>query len=451
MEHLPFCVFKRAGREFYYVKFKNEAGTYSPAVSTKQKTKAAAIATAFDWLRNGKPSGRASEQETCETIPLSLMDALRRIKTTGEAGFICEELKRKGLLREFVIQKSRQDVDFPSFLQNFWDFETSPYIKEKLRKNHGIHRYYVMRQKQAVKKYWSPFFEGRLLGSISRQDIENFIDAIADNRYSKRELSAARKNKIVKAGVIPLRWAFAKDIIGKDASSGITWFSGVCKERQILTPEIAEVLFRVEWKDERARLANLLAAVTGLRAGEIMGLQTQDLKDGYINVRHSWNIVDGLKTTKNNEVRVVEIPFPNLIYALTVLAERNPHGSGTDSYVFWADRLSGRPVQEVLFIRGLRDALVKTGMSREAAEGYVFHGWRHFYTSYMRGRLDMKLLQSQTGHKSIFMVDHYSDHLLSGDRERIRQAVLEAFGSLIPADPMKASCEFANPNSENPA
>jgi integrase len=431
MEHLPFCVFKRAGREFYYVKFKNEAGTYSPAVSTKQKTKAAAIAIAYDWLKNGKPI------EGGESIPLSIMDALKRIQTTAEAEFVCGELKRKGLLREFVIQKSKQDVDFPAFLQNFWDFENSPYIKEKLRKNHGIHKYYVMGQKQSARKYWSPFFAGRLLGSVTRQDIENFIEAIAGNQYSKREISADRKNKIVKAGVIPLRWAFARDLIEKDVTGGITWFSGIRKERRILTPEIAEVLFRVEWMDERARLANLLSAVTGLRAGEIMGLQSQDLKDECINVRHSWNFVDGLKTTKNNEVRVVEVPFPNLIYALTILAERNPHGTGDDSYVFWADKISGRPVQEVLFVRWPRDALVKTGMDRDAAQGYVFHGWRHFYTSYMRGRLDMKLLQSQTGHKSIFMVEHYSDHLLSGDRELIRQAGLEAFGALIPASRMK--------------
>jgi hypothetical protein len=83
MEHLPFCVFKRAGREYYYVKFKNETGTYSPAVSTKQKTKAAAIAAAFDWLKNGKPI------EGGESIPLSIMDALKRVQTTVEAEFVC--------------------------------------------------------------------------------------------------------------------------------------------------------------------------------------------------------------------------------------------------------------------------------------------------------------------------------------------------------------------------
>jgi hypothetical protein len=50
---------------------------------------------------------------------------------------------------------------------------------------------------------------------------------------------------------------------------GYRLFSGKPPERQILTPETAAVVFRAEWQDERARLASLLSAVTGLRAGEI--------------------------------------------------------------------------------------------------------------------------------------------------------------------------------------
>jgi integrase len=422
MEHLPFCVFKRTGREFYYVKFKNASGKYDPAVSTKQETKAAAIAVAYNWLKNGKPMDEG------EIITFSVMEAAKQIQTTAEADFVCRELKKKGLLKGFIVTESEQDVDFPSFLQTFWDFDTSPYVKEKLRKNHGIHKNYTIGQKLIVEKYWIPFFKGRLLGSVTRQDIEKFTDDI-----SERDLSAARKNTILKAGTIPLRWAFSKETIGKDVARGITWFSGKSKERQILTPEVVGAIFRVEWKDERARLANLLAAVTGLRSGEIQGLQVQDLRSDCINVRHSWNNRDGLKTTKNNEIRIVEVPFPGIIHDLLVIAGNNPHGMKMDGFVFWSKELSSKPMQKIAFVNGLRDALVKTGMSRDAAKVYVFHGWRHFYTSYMRERLDVKLLQSQTGHKTIDMVEHYSGHKLVGDREKIRQAGLEVFGALIPA------------------
>ena len=64
----------------------------------------------------------------------------------------------------------------------------------------------------------------------------------------------------------------------------------------------------------------------------------------------------------------------------------------------------------VTFIEGLRASLQKIGMNKEEAKTYVFHAWRHFYTSYMRQKIDPKLLQSQTGHKSMAMLDHYSSH-----------------------------------------
>jgi integrase len=426
MEHLPFCVFKRAGRAFYYVKFKNLSGAYAPAVSTKQTSKAAAIATAYEWLRNGKPVALGGN------IAVITLDVLKQIQTMGEADFVCRELQRKGLLRSFVVAESRQDVDFPAYLLNFWDYEMSPYVKEKLRKRHGIHKNYTVGQRLVVEKYWKPFFQGWLLGEITWQDIEKFIDAI-----SMRKISSGRKNIVLKAGTIPLRWAFSKEAIEKDVTQGITWFSGEARERQILTPEIVEALFRVEWRDERARLANMLAAVTWLRAGEICGLQIGDLCDDCISIRHSWNCRDGLKTTKTNEPRMVELPFPDIMQDLRLLAESNPHGANVNSYVFWAAQSSLKPMDNVLLVRGLRDALEKTGMGHDAALKYVFHGWRHFFTSYMRERLDVKLLQSQTGHKNVSMIDHYSRHRLIGDREKIRQAGIEVFGALLPKSQLK--------------
>jgi hypothetical protein len=159
-------------------------------------------------------------------------------------------------------------------------------------------------------------------------------------------------------------------------------------------------------------------------------LRVQDLGEDCLYVRHSWNCRDRLKTTKNNECRTVEVPFPGVIHDFLTLAGYNSHGAGMDSYVFWAEKSPEKPMDGILFVRGLHDALEKTGMSREAANAYVFHGWRHFFTAYMRDKLNEKLLQSQTGHKTIPMLNHYADHLLVGDRERIRQAQRDAFGAL---------------------
>jgi len=339
------------------------------------------------------------------------------------------------LLKSAVLADGKQDRDFADFITDFRDYDGSPYVREKLRKNHGIHRRYCHEQLGAVRKYWVPHFAGKLLGEITRRDIEAFIERLetpAGTDGGAVQLSAKRRNIIIQAGTIALSWAFNKEILDRDVTQGITWFAGRTEERRILSPELAEAVFRVRWKDERARLANMLAMVTGMRAGEIQGLRVQDLGNGCLYVRHSWNRMDGLKTTKNKESRTVELPFPGLVRDLLELAETNPHGQGMDGYVFWADRMPDKPMEASLFIEGLREALMQTGMGKESAKVHTFHGWRHYFASYMRERVTEKLLQQQTGHKTIAMLNHYSGHRIAGDRERIRQARIEAFGGLLP-------------------
>jgi integrase len=292
-----------------------------------------------------------------------------------------------------------------------------------------------------VKKYWVPFFSGKLLGEITRQDVEAFIDyfeTLPQTTGKPIPKSAKRKNTIIQAGTVPLSWAFNKELIDRDVTQGITWFSGKAAERQILTPELAQTVFKVQWIDDRAKLANMLAMVTGMRAGEIQGLRVQDLGQDCLYIRHSWNRQDGLTTTKTTESRVVEVPFPGLMREILTLAGTNPYRQGMDGYVFWAERKPDKPMEQAIFNRTLRDALIQTGMGETSAKVYTFHGWRHYFTSYMRERVNEKLLQRQTGHKTLVMLDHYSGHRLAGDREKIREAQIETFGGLLPEQPTDA-------------
>jgi integrase len=404
---LPFSVFKRANRPCYLVAFKNEkTGAYLPPVSTRQTDEAAAIKTAYEWFRQGVPQ----KDKVIDLKEYTLRD-LAKEANLSDAESVVNELKRRGLLKSVVLTSTKQDRDFAEFITNFWDYDNSPYIREKLRKNHGIHRRYCYEQLGAVKKYWVPYFTGKLLGELSRQDIEAFIEYFEILPETKKERipqSAKRRNIIIQAGTIALSWAFNKEMIDKDVTQGITWFSGKAAERQILTPELSAAIFKVQWKDERARLANMLAMVTGMRAGEIQGLRVQDLGKDCLYIRHSWNRMDGLKTTKTNEGRTVEVPFPGLIQDLLALAATNPHGQSMDGYVFWAEKMPNKPMEATLFNDGLREALILTGMSEKSARVYTFHEWRHYFTSYMRDRVTEKLLQQQTGHKTLVMLNHYS-------------------------------------------
>jgi hypothetical protein len=72
MARLPFSVFRREGRRFYYVQFKGEKGEYLSAVSTKQTSEAAAIETAFKWLREGRSTANGDTMMPCQQRPLPL-------------------------------------------------------------------------------------------------------------------------------------------------------------------------------------------------------------------------------------------------------------------------------------------------------------------------------------------------------------------------------------------
>ena len=423
MNAYPFSVFKRTDRPSFLVSFKDANGNYLPPLSTKKKTGAEAMEVAFKWLRDGIPQ----KKEALKINDLSLKNGARKIKTKDEAEIVLAELKRLGMLKNFILNNTPQAENFISFLKTFWDWDTSPYVKEKLRKNHGIHKRHCKLQGQAIDLHWQPFFDGRYLGEISSEDIDTFISDIAD-----KELSASRKNGIIKAGTKPLRWAFSKGKIEKDPTIGHILFSGEERKRHILTPTAAAATFRVVWSDERSKLANMLASVTGMRSGEILALRLQDIGPDCLYVRGAWNRLDGVKLPKNNEIRTVEISFPHLIQNLIEQAKRNPWGFSPDSFVFWSEFHADKPMQPDLFLIGFREALKLAGFSESEVKKYLFHGWRHFFTSYMVRKLEKKLLKSQTGHKTDDMIDLYSDHETVGDRELIQAKQRETFAGLIP-------------------
>ena len=454
MSKLPFSIFKRGRRRFFYVAFKNQlTGEYLPAISTRQETEAGAMQTACRWLADGIPCRTHSSQVAVVPIKkYSLRDMSKKTDLNSEdTDYICRELKKRGLLKDFILPETKKAIPLDEYLLNFWDWEKSEYIREKLRKKHGIHRRYTIEMFNTVNRYWVPFFKDRMLGDLTRKDINGLMSHLEQieekaeaeiecfkkkNPNSKITIkypkSSEQKNKILKAGFIPIRYAFRTGELDNDPTSGVIMFSGPSKKRHILTPELATAAFNIEWSDKRAKLANMLAAVTGMRAGEIQALRVIDLGVDCIYVSHSWNSKDGLKPTKNNEQRRVEVPFPEIIQALLDLAKENPHGTSVESFIFWAGLYSTKPMEGDVFLQDLRKALVKIGMSEESAMAYCFHGWRHFFTSFMKGKVDDKVLKGMTGHKTIEMLEHYADHELPDDREKLQMAQKTVFAKLLP-------------------
>ena len=425
VQNLPFFLYRRKSSKYFYVRFKDSAtGEYFAGISTKQTDEAEAAKTAWAWYSQGKIR-REDREETLENV--SLFAAIRKADISdSDAEKVLDLLKRRGILKSFVKAGDRCDVPLIEYLSEFWDWEKSEYVQEKLKREKSIGRTHVKASAGHIKKYWKSYFgDEKLLGEITRDDLKKFLLDL-----QKKPLGNSSKNQIWIAGAQAIRYAFQNEIIEKDVTAGLSGFYGGGGKREILTPEMAAALFSVEWNDKRAYLANLLAMCTGLRAGEIRALRKKDLGKNCLYIKHSWNDTEGLKSTKNGEERTVQLPFPQLSEKLLELAESNPFDSTLDAFVFYAT-IPEKPIEANVFRIGLHNALEKIGLPKESAKRYCFHAWRHFYASYMRDKVGDKLLQSQTGHKTLAMLEHYSEHKIVGDDEKIQQAQIGLFGDIV--------------------
>jgi hypothetical protein len=109
MNAYPFSVFKRADRPFYSVAFKDPDGKYLSPISTKKRTKAEAIQTAFQWLRDGIPQKRMP----LNVNHLVLKDTARKIGTRAEAEILLKELKRHGWINSYTMTDTPPRISTP--------------------------------------------------------------------------------------------------------------------------------------------------------------------------------------------------------------------------------------------------------------------------------------------------------------------------------------------------
>ena len=411
----PFILSKRRNSPFYQVRFKNpdknSSVRFFSAKSTKETVKSKAIAKAWAMYNEPKLNSQSIVQKTihgeiAEEDVISLLN----------------NLKSRGVLSDYSLTKKETNINFIDFLRDFWTLEKSEYLAEKKRMGQHIGVIYVNESRNVIINYWSKFFnKDLLLSQVNRNMLKDFIVFV-----DSYPLSWSRKLKIYRAGAIALKWAYNESLINKDITSGVSSFYGKPKEKNILTKEIAELLFNTEWDNEDCKLINLIAMTSGMRAGEILALRKMDLGVNCIYVNHSWNRKEGLKTPKNGEKRTVYFPFPNLINRML----QNANGS-LESFIFAAPLTDNKPIDIKLPNKYLRLQLCKVGLSNEESKKYCFHSWRHFYTTYMMDKVNQRVLQSQTGHKTTKMLNHYGNHQINSDILSIENAQIENFSEIV--------------------
>jgi site-specific recombinase XerD len=205
-----------------------------------------------------------------------------------------------------------------------------------------------------------------------------------------------------------LKVAVERKIIASNPAEGVMKLKNDRKHIEIITVEEMGKLFPPDWKriwgdNEIAYLANKLAALTGMRVGEVLGLRGEYVYDDHIYVCGQHGEY-GYGPTKTKETR--NIPLAGeMVAELRRLITLN--GSG---YVFsrngGAKPVTGHHLYDKFHLALTRIGIAPAEISRR---GLSFHSWRHFLNTELQVmNIPLVKVQSVTGHKSDRMSEWYS-------------------------------------------
>lgn len=264
-----------------------------------------------------------------------------------------------------------------------------------------------------------PVLGDRPIGSVRRSELQAWVKGRSD---------------VLAPGTVIVIWRWVSSIFRAAVDDGVVRTSpcrGVKlpkRERQQVVPlETETVRALIDAMPDRYRVAVVLAATTGLRQGEILGLAVDriDFLRRQVRVDRQLVTIQGQEpflAPPKTEASVRTVPLPQV--AVDALARHvEQYGTGPGGLVFTDD--AGEPVPRFTFSRVWRPAAAVAGIPT----GTGMHALRHYYASLLiRHGESVKVVQSRLGHASAAeTLDTYS-HLWPDSEDQTRAAVDEVLG-----------------------
>lgn len=458
----PFYLAKNSSG-YYKVCFVNtETGKVINTKSTHTKNKFEANMIASSWVTKGAPEKRTSPSrafnlQQADSSSIDLNSVAQRL-TREEASLLIDLLNKRF---NFVssadclntipnnsvnlvpnvqsanaekVSDSTKPIFLIETLSNFWDFENSEYVKKRIARGYDIKQRNCKEKLGIVKRYWAKYFDAdRTVQSLTSRELDDFLMYLR----TEKKLSADTVNKTMTAGNMAFEFLIKEGLITSNPLTSVERFKVNAKKRGIPTETEMKKLMELnwDWTDSVNKLAFKVAALFGLRAGEISGLQVCDIDANadLLYIRHSWNDTDKLKDTKNGDDRIIPIEHG---VALEVLmnARRNPDYSDT-SFVFWSPKVAGQPMLPSSFEDDFYIAMQKIGISEEQRKerNIVFHSLRHYCATQIAQRASLEIAMKILGHRTEEMTRLYSEHETQMKLNNAKEVLAQGWNVLIAA------------------
>ena len=458
----PFYLAKNSSG-YYKVCFVNtETGKVTNTKSTHTKNKFEANMIASSWVTKGAPEKRTSPSrafnlQQADSSSIDLNSVAQRL-TREEASLLIDLLNKRF---NFVssanclntipnnsvnlvpnvqptkaenVSGSTKPVFLIETLTNFWDFENSEYVKKRIARGYDIKQRNCKEKSGIVKRYWAKYFDAdRTVQSLTSRELDDFLMYLR----IEKNLSADTVNKTMTAGNMAFEFLIKEGLITSNPLSSVERFKVNAKKRGIPTETEMKKLMELnwDWTDSVNKLAFKVAALFGLRAGEISGLQVCDIDANadLLYIRHSWNDTDKLKDTKNGDDRIIPIEH-GVALELLMNARRNPDYSDT-SFVFWSPKVAGQPMWPSSFEDDFYIAMQKIGISEEQRKerNIVFHSLRHYCATQIAQRASLEIAMKILGHRTEEMTRLYSEHETQMKLNNAKEVLAQGWNVLIAA------------------
>lgn len=307
------------------------------------------------------------------------------------------------------------------YILAFWT-EDSPYALKKARRKKPLSVGYLYNNRGVVSQHFAPVLKGRGILDLTPAMIEKQVAKLARDGVGPRTI-----NRGLQAVQVPIRWycrmnrlAFPLEYVEKETESP--------RERGVLTmAELGRIIASAGRIGGAPRPADqvhgpgpqdvgpnvyagiLLAALCGLRAGEVRGLQYDDVdtEAGIIRVCHNWvNDKEGIKAPKTRG-SVREVPAPDAVLRAVELCQAMTRGP----FVFYNVRRTDKPGGIATLRKGYVKVLRSIGIddSEQERRNLVYHGLRHLFVSLSRNAgIPDFVVQRLAGHRTTVMMENYS-------------------------------------------
>ncbi len=421
----PFRLYLRQPRNgskqepIFYVQFRTENSKryWTTGKSTGVTNQTEATMIAWKWCSNGNIPDRINAKIS-ENHSIQLETVLAALRNANfkqnELALILQTMEEVYDVKGGIIPDTVASIKVKDYMTEFWNFETSPYLREKEMSGKTYYKNHVITMEEIIRKFWLPKYGEREIGSFTKMELQDWLWQLKEEKFDIgqkipkiRNLSHVYLNRILSAGIQPLKFAYKHQLIKNDCFTGFCYLSPNPKRKKILTLDQAKKLFERHWNHPTAKLGNQVAMLTGLRIGEILALTLADLGKNEIYIRHNFAVNDGLKCPKNGEIRTVPASS-KLLNLLRKQAHTNPYGQGNKGFIFWSTTNPKKPFDKKIWGYHLKTQLKEMGI--EEADEITFHSWRHFFSTYIEPHLSHSELQKITGHLDEKMLEHYADH-----------------------------------------